>query len=425
MINYLQLGGGLLVLVVLFQAVSALGSQVLRFVRRNQLDKQRIDHFRQISGTALKLAQSDHERSQLTWSGKRKFRVARRQLENRAGDICSFYLEPHDGGALPPFHPGQFLTFELQIPDQSAPVIRCYSLSDSPGQRGHYRVTIKKLPPPPNAPEGTPGGLSSTYFHTGLQEGDVVDVMAPNGAFYLDLHSERPVVLIGGGVGLTPVLSMLKALDDHDSHREAWFFYAVRNSDDIALRDEIRQIIDKRANFHLVIVYSNPTEQCVEGTDYHCTGFLSVDVMKRYLPSSNYEFYICGPPPMMAGVTAQLEEWGVPEESIHFEAFGPASVKKTTKADEADAADAEAVSVTFSKSGKTVNWTSADGSLLELAEANGVKCASGCRAGNCGTCATAIKSGSVAYLTRPASKPAKGTALLCVARPEGEVTLDI
>ena len=177
-----------------------------------------------------------------------------------------------------------------------------------------------------------------------------------------------------------------------------------------------------RSHFHSVIVYSDPTETCVEGKDFDFKGYLSVEVMKRYIATSNYEFYICGPPPMMKAVTGALIEWGVPEEDVHFEAFGPASVKNVGK-QETSAAGTGA-KVEFARSGKSLTWAEASGTLLELAEANGLRINSGCRAGNCGTCATAIKSGNVTYVTRPASKPAQGTALVCIACPDGDVVLD-
>ena len=198
--------------------------------------------------------------------------------------------------------------------------------------RERYRVSIKRLGPPANADPGIFPGLASSYFHGSLKEGDIVDVKAPAGGFHLDTVSERPAVFIAGGIGLTPVLSMFKWLADTGSRRTAWFFLAVRNGNDIALRDEIRDAANSnKQQFHTVTLYSDPTEQCVEGQDYDCKGFLNVDVLKRYLKTSNYEFYICGPPPMMEATVKALLDWGVPEADIHFEAFGPASVKGVQK----------------------------------------------------------------------------------------------
>jgi ferredoxin len=152
---------------------------------------------------------------------------------------------------------------------------------------------------------------------------------------------------------------------------------------------------------------------------------VSVELFKKTLGSNNYDFYICGPPPMMESVVGDLKAWGVPDDRIHFEAFGPATVKKKVpSADGVAAQTAGAIEVTFAKSGKTISWTAASGSLLELGEANGVKMDSGCRAGNCGTCTVALKQGDVGYLTPPGSPPNGGTCLACIAIPKSPVTLD-
>jgi uncharacterized protein len=423
MVLTIELFGGLIVGAALLQAAVGLVGQVAGALRQRRLDKSKLAAFTAQTDILLKRAEAERQREVLTWSGKRKFRIRRRKVENLAGDICSFYLEPHDNNALAPFLPGQFLTFELRIPGQPKPVVRCYSLSDSPLVRDSYRVSIRRMPPPPKAGPEVPPGLSSNFFHASLKEGDVVDVLAPKGGFHLDTDSNRPIVFIGGGIGLTPVLSMFKWLAQSGSSREAWFFYAVRNNQDIALRDEIREVVATNPNFYSVVIFSAPTEECVEGKDYDCKGFLNVDVLKRYLKSSNYEFYICGPPPMMEAVVGSLTDWGVPEADIHFEAFGPASVKKVKKPDQAGTPSASC-KVEFARSKKTVVWTKAAGTLLELADANGITINSGCRAGNCSTCTTAVTHGTVAYVGTPAVKPAQGSALLCIAEPDGDIALD-
>lgn len=421
----LQFCGLFIVGAVLLQASAALFTEVSHSLRKRQMDRRRLAAFTAQTDVLIRRAEASRDLAELTWSGKRKFRLVRRRIENLAKDVCSFYLEPHDGGALPPFLPGQFLTFELNVPDHPVPVVRCYSLSDSPLARDWYRVSIKRIPPPPKAGPEIPAGLSSSYFHESLKEGDIVDVRAPAGGFHLDTASERPVVFIAGGIGLTPVLSMLKWLADTGSRRTAWFFLAVRNSNDIALRDDIRDAASKNPQqFHTVTLYSDPTEQCIEGKDYDCKGFLTIDVLKRHLKTSNYEFYICGPPPMMEAVVKALLDWGVPEADIHFEAFGPASVRKVQKPEPNGEAAGAGFKVELTRSRKSLVWTKESGSLLELAEANGIRINSGCRAGNCGTCVTAVKHGSVSYLVKPPSSPAPGSALVCIAHPTGDIVLD-
>jgi ferredoxin-NADP reductase len=353
------------------------------------------------------------------WNGFRKFKVERKVPENRLGDICSFYLTPHDGRPLPPFKPGQFLTFQLPIPDADTlskkTVIRCYSLSDAPRPDG-YRITIKSLAP----------GVASSFFHTGINEGDILDVKAPAGDFFLDMTTQHPVVLIGSGVGITPVLSMLNAIAESGAAREAWFFYGARNGTEAIMGAHLRRLAQAHENIHLHICYSAPGPDDVQGQDYHHAGRFGVDLLKRLLPSNNYRFYLCGPGAMMADTVAELEAWGVPEEDIRFEAFGPASVRKVgrTDAQPGTAPDAEPI-VTFSRSGKRAPWNPAAASLLEFAEAQGVMIDAGCRVGNCQTCLTAIKEGDVQYIRRPASMPETGSCLPCISIPKGHVMLDV
>jgi len=364
----------------------------------------------------------ERERSELSWNGFRKFEIQAKEIE--AEGVCSFYLHPHDGKDLPPFEPGQFLTFNLPIPSEPKPVVRCYSLSDSPNHPDYYRVSIKRVPPPRDQPE-LPPGRSSNYFHDQLSVGDIVDVKAPSGHFYLDRSAHSPVVLIGGGVGLTPVLSMLNDIAESGSKRETHFFYGVVNGGDHAFPEHLNEITKANENIHLHVCYSNPGEGDVEGEHFQHAGRVSVDLFKEILDSNNYDFYLCGPPPMMNSLVGDLEAWGVPEQNIHFEAFGPASVKKTVEAPKDGAAPAVSFNVTFAKSNKKLTWSTDSGSILEFAEDNGIaNINSGCRAGNCGSCLTAVKEGDVDYLNDPGSPPDDGSCHACITVPKSDVVID-
>ena len=271
------------------------------------------------------MAAQSKEQTQLLWEGWRKFVVQRKVVEGR--DIISFYLTPHDQRPLPPYQPGQYLTYRLQIPGQTRPVIRCYSISDSP-HPDCYRSTIKKVPPPPAKPNA-PSGLASTFFHEQVKVGDILDVQAPRGQFVLDPARAAPVVMIAGGIGLTPLLCMVNALADRNALGETWLFYGVRNGSEHIMKDHLRRLAQDHPSFHLRICYSQPAEQDVEGKDCDVCHCITLDYLKAQLPSSNYAFYICGPPPMMVAMTEGLKAWGVPEAKIFTEAFGPASVAKS------------------------------------------------------------------------------------------------
>jgi ferredoxin-NADP reductase len=356
------------------------------------------------------------------WSGFRKFKLEGKVLE--ADSVCSFYLAPHDGRPLPPFLPGQYLTFRLNIPGQTREVTRCYSLSDSPDHPDYYRVTIKRLPPPPKEPNAPPG-LSSSHFHDNLQVGDFLDVKAPAGHFHLDVEHHGPVVLIGGGVGVTPVLSMLNYIATAPGNREAWFFYGINNGREHAMKDYLRELAAQHQNIHVVVCYSKPLPEDRLGVDHDYAEHVSVDLFKRVLKVTNFDFYLCGPPPMMESMTRALEEWGVPENRVHFEAFGPASVKKVAQvAAQPAATDAPGFELNFTRSGKKLVWTQGAGSLLEFAEANGIRMDSGCRAGNCGTCATAVRDGQVNYLSPPGAEVEKGSCLACISVPKSALSID-
>ncbi|MCP3869396.1 MAG: FAD/NAD(P)-binding oxidoreductase, partial [Gammaproteobacteria bacterium] len=159
-----------------------------------------------------------------SWEGFREFRVQRREVEDRNISICSFYLVPIDGQPLPSYRPGQFLTLRLKVEDpmthQPKILVRCYSLSDRP-RPDYYRVSIKRVPAPTDHPE-VPQGTSSNFFHDHVQEGSTLLVKAPSGHFHLMEDEPLPVVLISGGIGITPMLSIINTLLEGGSQREVW-----------------------------------------------------------------------------------------------------------------------------------------------------------------------------------------------------------
>ncbi|MBL4701841.1 MAG: 2Fe-2S iron-sulfur cluster binding domain-containing protein, partial [Phycisphaeraceae bacterium] len=307
----------------------------------------------------------------------------------------------------------------LHIPGQNAPVVRCYSLSDS-SHPDYYRVSIKRVPPPRNAPDA-PAGLSSNYFHDHVNVGTILDVSTPAGAFYLDMTDERPVVLIGGGVGLTPVVSMLNTIVESESSRETWFFYGVRNKSEHAMKQHLEDLASAHDNIHLHICYSNPTDDCVQGQDYAHAQRVSVELFKSLLPSNNYEFYMCGPPPMMDSIVKDLKSWGVPKSSINLEAFGPAAGTKVVKKVNPNATGPK---VTLNRNGKAANWDDSAQTLWKFADSMGATIPIGCGKGSCGTCLTAIISGEVQYESPPDFECEAGSCLVCCCKPKGEITLD-
>ena len=360
--------------------------------------------------------------------GFRTMVVDRKERESET--ITSFYLTPEDGAPLPNFLPGQFLTFELDIPSQTNPVIRTYSLSDAPTP-DYYRVSIKREPPPADKPE-LPPGLSSNYFHDQVEVGAKLRVGPPRGKFHIDLEGERAVVLLSAGVGLTPMISMMNAIVNARSSRPVWFVHGARNGNERAMASHLRRTARENENVRLYTCFSRPDPGDVEGSDYDGQGHVSIDVLKRTLPFDNYDFYLCGPPTFMRSLYCGLLSLGISEERIHYEFFGPGSIlqdeSKPVRQVEAAPAEAEiegGIRVTFARSGVTAAWDSDCESILDLAEQNGLDPDYSCRSGICHTCICAITEGEVEYIEEPLDEPHAGHVLICCAKPKTDLVIEV
>jgi len=410
---------------MLLMLTTQLSISVVRYQRQISSEKDYRDlmfeQWNEKASALIKTQIGKKESGENSWEGFRKFEIGKKVKENEG--IISFYLVPHDKTKLPDFKSGQYLTFKLNIPGQNKPIIRCYSLSDR-YHENYFRISIKKVPPPRNTPD-VPWGLSSSFFHEHLNVGDIVDVKAPSGKFFLDTQSHMGVVLIAGGVGLTPMISMLNTLIKASSSREIWFFYGARNSKEIAMGAHLRAVAEAHDNVKLHVCLSNPDESDKKGVDFQHNTRVSVELFKQLLPSSNYQYYLCGPPPLMQGVTNDLKSWGVPDSDVFAEAFGPASIKpKKSVQGKAKNIVKQEFEINFSKSNKKLRWKSGDGPLLEFAENNGLTLDFGCRAGNCGTCVVAIREGEVEYPDDHDAEPESGSCLACISQPKSNMTID-
>lgn len=389
--------------------------------RREEMSllKLRESYLQKAASQAYQQAQLDIERQQSVWQDWRKFEIDR--IVTEVQGIKSFYLKPHDCKEIPTFLPGQFLTFRLNLPSGQN-IIRCYSLSEAPEVKDYYRITIKQI----SANENKPAGLASSYFHEHLSEGDILDIKPPSGQFYLQRDQSRPVVLIGGGIGLTPVLSMLNSICASEPERETWLFYGVKNKAEQIGIQTLRKQEAQHKNLRVIICHSQPLQGEIQGEDFDIAGRISLAVLQQTLPSSNYQFYICGPDTMMSGLTEQLSNWQVPETDVFFEAFGPSSVRTSVRTSirKSPSASDQQHKVTFARSGITAQWSGHQDSLLELAEAEGLTLNAGCRAGNCGTCVVAVKEGDVDYIAAAGARPEQGSCLMCVCTPKGDIVLD-
>ncbi len=367
------------------------------------------------------------------WDGFANFTVVRKVPHGESG-ICSFYLKPKDERLqLAPFQPGQHLVFQLPVKGGSQVVTRRYSLSDRPGQ-DYYRVSIKLHEAPADSPGVNPG-LGSSYFHNELEDEttsptkNLIQVSSPAGAFDIDPLDTKPVVLIGGGIGITPMLSMFNSIVEENDTREVWLFYSIRNQSESILFDEdmlhprVNEVLKNRENVHLHIFYTKIEDQnelpaSRESIEQHC-GRLTVAGLKTLLPSNNFQFYVCGPEAMMDQFEEEIELWGVPTEDILSERFQPPTRRKA-----ADSQPASNYSIHFSKSGKEIKFSRDDNTILDAAQRAGVPIAYECRAGSCGQCKVGVASGKVSYNIRTNYKCPPGSCLTCSCIPEGDIVLD-
>jgi uncharacterized protein len=363
---------------------------------------------------------------EVAWNGFRKFTVAKKTLESE--DTYSFYLKPHDGKRLPPFKPGQYLTFQFHLPGKPKPEIRCYSLSDGSISDEHYRVTIKRALPDKNHKNYDPGkiGLISSHFCDVVKEGDIIDTKAPSGKFYLDVEVERPVVLIGGGIGVTPMIAMSRFLTHIKDPREIYFFFGCRSGQDHMFRDEMLELQKSNPKMRLHVCYSRPDAGDEPGKTYNHESRVTVDLMKQILPSSNFEYYLCGPGPFMDSLVNGLYEWGVPKKDVKFEAFGPSTVKAVPKEPTAPTegkAEQTAIEIQFARSGKILKWDPQAANLRDFGNDNGIEMGGFCGAGSCTECMVAIKEGEVDY-PNGAADVEDGCCLPCLCRPKGKLVID-
>jgi ferredoxin-NADP reductase len=364
--------------------------------------------------------------------GFRRFRIVRKTTESRV--ITSFDLVHADGSALPPFEPGQFLTVRVDPQDEAAGT-RHYSLSGDPAATASYRISVKRESAPAARPDLPPGRMSS-HLHEGVVVGDELVARGPEGHFVLDRASRRPVVLLAGGVGVTPLLAMAHALAAEGIRRTV-LVHATEGRDVQAFGSELRELAARSPNLTVHMLYRTVTAQDVAGVHHDGEGLLDKAVLQRLLPLDDYDVYLCGPTPFMQANYTLLTDLGIRDERVRHEFFGPATVLKTQRPTEpavtavplqapaSPEAGGGASMVSFARSGTTAAWNDDAGTLLDFAEAQGLAPDFSCRAGICQTCVCRLVAGDVDYVTEPLDQPPAGTALLCCSRPLGSITLDL
>lgn len=248
------------------------------------------------------------------WDGFRNFVVDRKVVESDV--ITSFYLKPEDQKELATFQPGQYISILLDIEGEEYTHIRQYSLSDAPG-KDYYRISVKR-----ETGSDIPDGIVSNYLHDHVKEGDILKVSAPAGDFVLDTSKDTPVVLLSGGVGLTPMMSMLKTIVETQPERKVTFIHAAQNGNVHALREEVEELA-KLDNVTAYFFYDSPTEEDRKNNRFDVEGYVTREWLKEKVEIEDADFYFCGPVPFMKSINSFLIDLGVAEDKIHYEFFGP------------------------------------------------------------------------------------------------------
>lgn len=360
------------------------------------------------------------------WSGE--LRVA--QIFRETPTVATFRLVEPASGRLPfDFLPGQFLQVEIE-PGDGARSRRSYTIASSPTQRGYVELTVKR----------EELGAVSRYLHDQVSVGEQLKVMGPYGSFTFTGSDADSIVLIAGGVGITPMMSVLRYLTDTAWPGEIFFVYGARSTEEFIFREELEQLERRHAKLHVFASMQRTPGTVWLGPEGPITG----DLLEAAVPDiASRRVHLCGPPAMMAAMKRILGELGVPDAQIHSEAFGPASLpgehapgavstldpaaplppgtSGLAAPDPASASEVAPATVTFSVSGVSAALP-ADQTVLEAAEGAGVEIPYSCRIGECGVCVTRLLEGQVTMAVESGLDPsdkAEGYILACQAKSTG------
>lgn len=352
------------------------------------------------------------------WPGFRTLAVT--AVHDESQQVRSVSLADPAGAALPEWLAGQSIVLRLPVDPDGPPLVRNYSLSNQPGA-AEYRIAVKR----------ESMGAVSRYIHDHVKAGDLIEVAAPRGSFFLD-DSPQPVILISAGVGVTPVLSMLYSLAETASQRPIWWLHGARNGAEHPFAGEVLALLKRLPHSRSHVFFSSPDAADRLGADYDQRGRLSPQGLRDLGLPIESQVFVCGPEPFMDAVSDALVAYGFDTRAIHSERFGahtaitPGIVGAATRAPHApDGPPGSGPSVQFARSALSARWRESDTSLLEFAEACDVPTQWSCRTGVCHMCETALLAGRVRYDLEPLEPPAEGNILLCVAAPAEDVVVDL
>ena len=257
----------------------------------------------------------DHAAKPGGWNDWRDFVVESSTPESEI--IRSFVLVPADGGQVLQHEPGQYLGFLFDLP-QHGVLKRNYSISCAPNDRS-YRITVKREGRPDE-----PAGIVSNWLHDHARPGTVLRLAPPAGDFFLDQTTLDPVVLVSGGVGLTPMMSMLETIARTTPERPTWYVHGTQNGRVHAMRKHVNALVADNANIQVQTFFAEPEEKDRAGEHYDAPGVITADWLVAQTPNEAATYYLCGPKPFLNALVNGLLRRGVSAARIRFEFFGPA-----------------------------------------------------------------------------------------------------
>jgi ferredoxin-NADP reductase len=358
------------------------------------------------------------------WKGKLQVAGIFRETK----DVKTFRLKNPDGGPIPfTFVPGQFLTYTAEIDGKL--VRRSYTIASSAAQTAYVETTIKREEP----------GIFSDYMHDKVKQGDLIEIAAPFGAFTFRGQEADSVVLIGGGVGITPLMAAIRYLFDTAWRGDIFLVYGVQTTEHFIFRDELEYLQRRMPNLHVIATMARAEGTSWMGPQGHVTKELLTqsvpDIIKRRI-------HLCGPPGMMEAMKKLLATVGVPTEQVKTEAFGPArgavpppGVTQVVPAEPVAAAGVPPAAPAIGPATATIRFAKADKvvalppdkTVLEVAESNGVSIDYACRVGVCGTCKTKLLEGQVTMEVDDALTPedkSNNIILACQAKSVGNLVVE-
>jgi len=343
-----------------------------------------------------------------SWSGP--LRVAR--IFQETPHVKTFRLTDPSGGTVPfTYLPGQFLTFTVAPNGQS--VKRSYTIASAPTHRDACEVTVRR----------EEQGVVSRYLHDRVREGALLQVTAPSGKFTFTGQEADSIVLIAGGVGITPFMSVIRYLTDRSWPGDIFLMYGCHRDNEVIFREELEYLRRRYANLHLTITATYADLS----TWPYTTGHLTKELLVQSVPEiASCRLHLCGPPPMMDAVKGMLAELGVSAEQIRTETFIGKERPQAPPVVFDGAAPAKLAVVTFARSHKTAVLPP-NKTILEASEDVGVNIDYSCRVGTCGTCKVKLLSGAVTMEVEDALDPAEKTQnliLACQAKATGDVAVD-